>query len=38
MNKFHVSETWFTLILSGIKIKGIFKELKIGDVVEWIES
>jgi hypothetical protein len=41
MNRFHVSEPWFSLISLGIKTiegrknKGIFKELKIGDVVEW---
>ena len=44
MNRFHVSEPWFTLISLGIKTiegrknKGIFKELKIGDVVEWFNN
>ena len=44
MNRFHVSEPWFSLISLGIKTiegrknKGIFKELKIGDVVEWFNN
>lgn len=44
MNRFHVSEPWFSLISLGIKTiegrknKGIFKELKIGDVIEWFNN
>ena len=36
-----VSESWFTLISLGLKkvecrkIKGTFKEIKIGDVIKW---
>jgi hypothetical protein len=44
MNRFHVSEPWFSLISLGIKTiedrknKGIFKELKIGEVIEWFNN
>ena len=40
-HKLHLSEPWFTLISLGLKTvegrknKGLFKELKIGDVIEW---
>ena len=39
--KQHVSEPWFTLIKLGLKTvegrknKGLFKEMKIGDIIEW---
>ncbi len=37
----HLSEPWFTLIQLGLKTaegrrnKGIFKEMKVGDIIEW---
>lgn len=37
----HLSEPWFSLISLGLKTvegrknKGIFKEMKVGDVIEW---
>lgn len=40
----HLSEPWFTLISIGLKTvegrknKGKFKEMKIGDVIEWINN
>lgn len=44
IHKFHVSEPWFTLISLGLKTvegrknKGIFKEMKSGDIIEWENS
>lgn len=40
----HLSEPWFSLVLLGLKIvegrknKGIFKEINIGDIIEWENS
>jgi ASC-1-like (ASCH) protein len=37
----HLSEPWFTLISLGLKTvegrknKGIFKEMKVGDIIQW---
>ena len=37
----HLSEPWFTLISLGLKTvegrknKGLFKEMKVGDIIEW---
>jgi ASC-1-like (ASCH) protein len=37
----HLSEPWFTLISLGLKTvegrknKGVFKEMKLGDIVKW---
>jgi len=40
----HLSEPWFTLISLGLKTvegrknKGKFKEMKVGDIVEWVNN
>jgi len=40
----HLSEPWFSLIVLGLKTvegrknKGKFKEMKIGDIVEWVNT
>lgn len=40
----NVSEPWFTLILLGLKIiegrknKGRFKEMKVGEIIEWTNN
>lgn len=42
--KEHLSEPWFTLIAMGLKIvegrknKGKFKEMIVGDIIEWVND
>jgi len=44
MHTLHLSEPWFTLIALGLKTvegrknKGIFKEIQVGEIIEWTNS